>query len=142
MTPELWVWIAGNILVPAIPVVSIFFAQIVAGQKPTVETVLRDGVLFFYAVTVVALLAMDFWRDGLQAEPKADPLLATAVFSTSIVVLIFLSGAYFVTALAHTGRLDHGEKRFNLKPLANWSWRSAGVVAILTLAARMWSGVY
>lgn len=142
MTAELWVWIAGNILVPAIPVISIVFAQIVAGKSPTVVSVLRDGVLFFYGVTVMALLAMDFWRDRLQLEPKADPLLATAVFSTAIVVLIFLSGAYFVTALAHTGRLNDGDREYDFTRLANWSWRSALVIVILALAARMWSGVY
>jgi hypothetical protein len=142
MTSELWIWIVGNILMPVIPVASVFFAQLVAGKQPSIESVLRDGVLFFYSVTASALLIMDFWKDRIAVQPQADAAVATAAISTALVALIFASGAYFVTALAHTGRLDSEGKAFNMARLANLSWQSALVMVILSLAARIWSGVY
>lgn len=142
MNPELWVWIVGNVLMPTIPVGSVYFAQLIAGERPSVESVLREGVLFFYAVTAAGLLIMDLWKDRIAAAPRASVLAATFCLSVALVALIAASGAYFVTALAHTGRLDRAERPFSMSLLANLSWQSALVMAIFTLTARIWSGVY
>lgn len=92
---------------PAIPVISVYFAQLIAGSKPTVESELEDGILFFYAVTAAAILIMDLWKDRIGDSSVVPIGFSTAYISVALVFLIFASGAYFITALAHTGRLDH-----------------------------------
>ncbi len=142
MNTELLIWIVGNLVMPAIPVISVYLAQLVAGSKPTVETVLADGVLFFYAVTAAAILIMDLWKDRVHDMPKVAVGLSTTCISFALLFLIFASCAYFVTALAHTGRLDDGVRPFNRRTLAHLSWQSAALIATLSLAARVWSGLY
>jgi hypothetical protein len=47
MSPEFWIWVVGNLVLPAIPVACVYFAQRTAGDTPTVQSVLEDDVLFF-----------------------------------------------------------------------------------------------
>lgn len=142
MRSELLIWIVGNLVMPAIPVISVYFAQLIADARPTVESVLEDGILFFYAVTAAAILIMDLWRDRIGSSSVVPIGLSTAYISVALVVLIFASGAYFVTALAHTGRLDHEGRPFSKKILAHLSWQFATAMTILSLGARVWSGLY
>ena len=142
MGPEFWIWAVGNLVMPAIPVACVLFAQLTAGKSPTVESVLEDGVLFFYAVATSAILIMDVLKDRLGEQPKIDAMSATAYISFGLVFLIFASGAYFVTALAHTGRLDGEGHPFNMRHLAHLSWQSATAMTILSLIARLRSGLY
>ena len=142
MSSDFLIWIVGNLVMPAIPVVSVYFAQMIAGQAPSVESVLDDGILFFYAVTAAALLIMDLWKDSLAPVPKVVATLSTGCMSITLIFLIFASGAYFVTALAHTGRLDREEHPFSKKTLAHLSWQSALLMTIISLLVRVWSELY
>lgn len=132
----------GNLLMPAIPVACVYLAQRIAGQKPDVASVLKDGVLFFYAITTASVLIMDVWKDRIGASPALDALPASVLVLVSLLVLIFLSGTYFVMSLAHTGRLDQEGQPFDISHLANLSWQCAVGMAILSLLARLWSGLY
>ncbi|WP_293374457.1 hypothetical protein [Phenylobacterium sp. SCN 70-31] len=146
MSPEFWIWMVGNLIMPAIPVACVYFAQRTVGQAPTPESVLKDGVLFFYGIAVAALLIMDLWKDRISAAPKVDPGHATIFISVALVSVIFISGAYFVTALLHTGKLNTVEqgaqKGYDMKRLAHFSWQSAAAMIILSLIARIGSGLY
>lgn len=142
MIAELGIWIAGNVLIPVIPVVAAYFARMIGDGSPTLESVLGDGVLYFYAITVAAILMMDLWRDRIGEWPKVSAGISTGCVIGALLFLIFASGAYFVTALAHTGRLDRDSKPFDKKILAQWSWISALVMITLSLAVRIWSGLY
>ena len=142
MKPELLIWIMGNLLMPAIPVACVYLAQRIAGQEPGVASVLKDGVLSFYALTIASVLIMDVWKDRIGASPVLDALSASAIMVVAVLVLIFLSGIYFVMSLAHTGRLDQEGRPFDISHLANLSWQCALGMAILSLLARLWSGLY
>ena len=142
MSPELWIWIAGNLVIPTIPIAAAYFARLIGDGAPTLESVLGDGVLYFYAITVAAILMMDLWRDLISHAPKVSPGTSTGCMIAALLFLIFASGAYFVTALAHTGRLDREGKPFDRKNLAQWSWISALVMITLSLVVRVWSGLY
>jgi hypothetical protein len=141
MTAEFGIWLVGNLVLPIIPIGCSIFAQLVAGKRATVAAVLGDGVLFFYAVTTAAILMMDLWKDRIGEVPKAPPGEATWLISLSLVVMIFGSGAYFVTALARTGRLDQADQPFNLSHLSHLSWQMALAITIVSVGAHVWSGI-
>jgi len=141
MTAEFSIWLLGNIVLPIIPIGCVIFALLVAGHRVTVPAVLGDGVLFFYAVTTAAILMMDLWKDSISSGPKAPSTGATWLFSLSILLMIFGSGAYFVTALARTGRLDKPGRKFDLGPLSHLSWQMSVVTTILSVWAHLWSGI-
>lgn len=143
VNPNFLIWFVGNLILPAVPVASVWIAQSVAKKKPNVESVLKDGVLFFYVVGVSALLVMDLWKDQISlGDPKVSAGVATALLSTCLLAMIFAGGAYFVMALAHTGTLDKDGDPFDLRPLSYLSWQSALVAAMSASAARGLTGVY
>jgi hypothetical protein len=143
VNPNFLIWFVGNLVLPAVPVASVWIAQAVAKKAPNAQSVLKDGVLFFYVVGVAALLVMDLWKDQISAgDPKVSAGAATALLSTCLLVMIFAGGAYFVMALAHTGTLDKDGDPFDLRPLAHLSWRSALVAAISASTARGLTGIF
>lgn len=142
MNSNFLIWLVGNLVLPLVPVVSVWIAQSIAQRKPTVQTVLRDGVLFFYVVGVAVLFIMDLWKDQISGDALVSAPVATSLLSTCLIGMIFAVGAYFVMALAHTGILDKDGDHFDLKPLSYLSWQSALVAAILAGVARGLTGVY
>ena len=143
MDPNFIVWCAGNIILPAIPVASVVLAHRIAKKTPAVESVLRDGILYFYVVGLCALFIMDLWKAGGSGEATGvNEAAAAALFVTCLLTIVLAAGAYFVMALANTGVLDKDKEKFDLKELANWSWQSASVIAICVATARLLTGVY
>lgn len=143
MDPNFIVWCAGNIILPAIPVASVFLAYRIAKEAPSVEKVLKDGILYFYVVGLCALFIMDLWKSGRSGVVGGvNEAAAAALFVTCLLIIVLAAGAYFVMALANTRVLDKDQQKFDLKDLANWSWQSAGVIAICVGIARWWTGVY
>lgn len=135
-------WCLGNLVIPALPVFLLWGFQALLGRKLTLATVVQDGILYFYVVSLSAILLMDVWKVRSGHGPVEDSAVTGPAFMVCVVVLIVASGAYLVTALAHAGRKDKDGDVFDLELLGRRSWQFALAAAILAGAFRLSTGIY
>lgn len=135
-------WCLGNLVIPALPVFLLWGFQGLLGRKLSLASVVQDGILYFYVVTLSAILLMDLWKVRSGHGPVEDSAVTGPAFMACLVVLIGASGAYLVTALAHAGRKDKDGDLFDLETLGRASWQLALGVATLAAAFRLLTGIY
>jgi hypothetical protein len=136
------IWGVGNLVLPALPVFMVWGVRKFSSRAATFDAVVRDGILFFYIVTLAAILMMDAAKYLLARTADQSEGFAVAALAVCVPIMVVSSGAYLAMALAHAGSLDREGDALDLEKLGRVSWRLALLAAILCAGFRYWSGLY
>ena len=136
------IWVAGNVVLPLLPLALAYVALRVAGQARTAVALFGDGGVLFYATSLAASMLLDIWKDRIAGTPRISVELATVTLLVATLFTMLSSGLFAVMTLARIGPPGSAHHHYNLTMLSNASWQSATLVAILCSAFRWFTGLY